>query len=206
MQRIGILGGTFDPVHYGHLVIAEEARWFLNLVRVYLVPAAQQPLKRDGHTASPQQRLKMVQLACVANPAFVPSDIELQRSPPSFTVDTLTEFLTRLGSETELWFILGGDALVDLPRWHNASQIVNLAHLAAVMRPGTSVDLTSLDAVLPGLAARVVLIEGSHLNISSSALRARIAAGQPVRYQLPDSVLDYIVNQQLYQTSGQSEA
>jgi nicotinate-nucleotide adenylyltransferase len=205
-QRIGILGGTFDPIHYGHLAIAEEARWFLDLVRVYLVPAAQQPLKRAGHTATPQQRLEMVQLACASNPAFTPSDIELQRSPPSFTVDTLTEFLTRFGPETELWFILGGDALVDLPRWHNASQIVNLTRLAVAMRPGTSVDLAALDAILPGLAERVVLIDGPHLNISSSALRERIAAGQPVRYQLPDSVLDYIIDQQLYRTSGSLEA
>lgn len=198
MQRVGILGGTFDPVHYGHLAIAEEARWALSLTRVYIVPAAQQPLKRAKHSASPQQRLEMVRRACFGNAAFVPSDIECRRSAPSYTVDTLREFQAMLGDTTELYFIIGGDALASLPGWHAADRIITLARMVVVARPGASPNLTALDAALPGLAARTILVDGPHLDISSTHLRQRIAAGQPVRYQLPEAVLDYIREQGLY--------
>lgn len=198
MQRVGILGGTFDPIHYGHLAIAEEVRWALDLTRVYIVPAAQQPLKRAGHAASPQQRLDMVRLACAGNAAFIPSDSEFRRTPPSFTVDTLEDFRRMLDAATDLWFILGSDALVALPQWHNVRRIIALAQLAVVERPGTTLDLAALEAALPGLTKRVRTIVGPHLDISSSVLRQRIAAGQPVRYQLPDVVLDYISDQRLY--------
>lgn len=198
MQRIGILGGTFDPIHYGHLVIAEEARWGLHLDRVYFVPAAEQPFKSGHHCASAQQRLEMVRLACHGNPAFIPSDVELQRQPPSFTVDTLRTFHSMVAS-AQLWFILGGDALNSLPQWRAAHEIIRLARLAAVGRPGVAPDLSRLDAALPGLASRTDPLIGPLLDISSTALRQRIAAGQPVRYQMPDAVLEYIVAQQLYQ-------
>lgn len=202
MQRIGILGGTFDPIHYGHLAIAEEARWALDLKLVYVTPAAQQPLKHNGHGASPQQRLEMIRLACASNPAFAPSDIELRRPPPSFTIDTMVEFRALLGANCELWFILGGDALADLPRWRQATRLLELTRFAAVLRPGATVDLAALDAALPGLARRTSLIAGPRLDISSTALRQRIAAGQPVRYQLPDAVIDYIETHRLYREGG----
>ncbi len=198
MLRIGILGGTFDPIHYGHLAIAEEVRWSLDLHQIYLVPAAQQPFKQGNHSAHPEQRLEMVRLACASNPHFLPSDIELRRGPPSFTVDTLTEFRAMLGDTALIWFVLGGDALKDFPRWYRASQIIQLAQLAVVTRPGFTADLAALDAALPGLAARTQFIEGPRLDIASSTLRQRIAQGQPVRYQLPDAVLDYIETQRLY--------
>ncbi len=199
MQRVGILGGSFDPIHYGHLAIAEESRWCLGLSQVYMIPGAQQPLKHHGHTASPQQRLDMVQLACADNPALIPSEIEIHRPPPSYTVDTLRLFRTLLGNTVELWFILGSDALMSLPDWHAAADILTLARLAVVSRPQSQVNLDALDAILPGIAAQVRLIDGPELDISSSLLRHRIAAGQPVRYRLPDTVLDYIFTWRLYQ-------
>jgi nicotinate-nucleotide adenylyltransferase len=198
MERVGILGGTFDPVHYGHLAIAEEAAWALGLARIYMVPAARQPLKEGQPHADPQQRLEMVRLACAGNALFVPSDIEVRRGPPSFTVDTLRALAEALEHPPEMWFILGSDALTDLPRWHAAAQIVELVRLAVLMRPGMAVDLAPLESHLPGIAARTRVIEGPLLDISSSSLRQRMLAGQPVRYQLPDSVLDYIGEQQLY--------
>lgn len=197
-ERVGIYGGSFDPIHVGHLAIAEEARWALGLTRVYVVPATRQPLKTLPQAASPEQRLAMVHLACADNPALVPSTIELQRPPPSYTVDTLAAFRAELGPAAELYFILGADAAADLPRWRSAAEILRLARLAIVGRPGYSVDIEALDAALPGLAAACTLIEGPRLEISSSDLRARLAAGRPVRYQIPEAVRAYIVENRLY--------
>lgn len=201
MQRVGILGGTFDPIHYGHLAIAEEARWAVDLTRVYLVPAAHQPLKHGQHAATARQRMHMVRLACADNAAFVPSDFDLRRAPPSYTVDTLRRFQLMLGDAVELWFILGYDALMSLPQWHAAPQIIKLAKLAAIARPGFALDMAVLEGQLPGIVARTQVIDGPHLDISSTALRQRIATGQPIRYQLPDTVLEYIIQEQLYHRS-----
>ncbi|MFP4436951.1 MAG: nicotinate-nucleotide adenylyltransferase [Chloroflexaceae bacterium] len=199
MQRIGILGGTFDPVHYGHLAIAEEVRWALGLEQIYVVPAAQQPFKQGQQRANPAQRMEMVQRACAGNPALVPSDVELRRTPPSYTIDTLREFRNRLSAGVTIWFIVGGDALESLPHWYASEEIISLARLAAVGRPGSTPDLARLDAALPGLADATDMVTGPQLDISSTALRRRVAAGQPIRYQVPDTVLAYIVEQRLYQ-------
>lgn len=198
MRRVGIFGGTFDPIHNGHLAIAEEVRWTLSLAHIYMVPNTQQPLKYAGHCASPDQRLEMVRQACTGNPGFIPSDIELRRDPPSFTVDTLVAFRDILGTDTELWFILGADALVALPAWHEVERMMTLTRLAVVGRPGATLDLQALEQALPGLTKRTVFIEGPRLDISSSDLRRRIAADQPVRYQMPDPVIAYIQQHRLY--------
>jgi nicotinate-nucleotide adenylyltransferase len=197
-QRIGILGGTFDPLHYGHLAIAVEAAWFLRLAQVYLVPAARQPLKHAPQRANGQQRLEMVRLACADNPLLIPSDIEIRRPPPSYTVETLRLLRADFGDDTDLWFILGADALMQFHRWHAAAEIITLARLAAIARPGARIELQVLNATLPGLSERVALIEGPHLDISSSEMRERFASGRPVRYQMPDVVLDYIDSHGLY--------
>src|SRR5215207_4557632 len=136
--RIGILGGTFDPIHYGHLAIAEEARLALQLDHVLFVPAAQQPLKRGAHIATPEQRFAMAQLACASNPAFEVSRIELNRPGPSFTLTTLEALqAAQIG---ELHFILGEDALADLTRWYRAARVVELARIIAIGRPGSAPD------------------------------------------------------------------
>jgi nicotinate-nucleotide adenylyltransferase len=195
--RIGILGGTFDPIHYGHLAIAEEARHALQLDRVLVVPAAQQPLKRGAHMATPEQRLAMVQLACAPNPAFEVSRIELDRPGPSFTLNTLEALqAAQIG---ELHFILGEDALADLTRWHGAARVVELAHIIAVGRPGRAFDHTRILEALPALSDRLTVLPGPALDISSTVLRRRVAAGQPIRYQTPDAVVAYIQEQGLYQ-------
>jgi nicotinate-nucleotide adenylyltransferase len=198
IQRIGILGGTFDPLHYGHLAIAEEAAWFLRLSRVYMVPAARQPLKHAPQRANGQQRLEMVRLACADNPLLSPSDIEIRRPPPSYTVETLRLMRADAGPDADLWFILGADALMQFHHWHAAAEIITLARLATIARPGASIDLAALDASLPGLSTRTVVIEGPLLDISSSEMRERFASGRPVRYQMPDAVLHYIDAHGLY--------
>jgi nicotinate-nucleotide adenylyltransferase len=194
--RIGILGGTFDPIHYGHLAIAEEARVLLQFDQVLFVPAAQQPLKRNGHVATPTQRLEMARLACADNPNFVVSPLEIERQGPSYTADTLRALdAAGLG---ELHFILGADATAEIYRWRAASTIIELARIVVVGRPGVALDHAALDRKLPGLARRLTLLDGPRLEISSSAMRQRIAAGQPIRYQTPDIVIAYIAAQGLY--------
>lgn len=195
-SRIGVLGGTFDPIHYGHLAIAEEARAALGLGRVLLVPAGRQPLKHGAHAATPAQRLEMARLACQGNSALAVSPIEVERPGLSYTVTTLEQLSAAdLG---ELHFILGADALGDLHRWREARRIIELARLVAVMRPGHAPDLAALEARLPGIAARITLVEGPRLGISSSELRRRIAEDRPVRYMLPDAVIAYIEEHHLY--------
>jgi len=194
--RIGILGGTFDPIHYGHLAIAEEARVALRFERVLLVPAAQQPFKHGEQVATPQQRLEMARLACAGNAAFDVSPIEIARAGTSYTVDTLREL--RAAGLGELYFVLGADAVADLHRWHAAREIIALAQIVAVGRPGFVLDLAALERSLPGLADRLTTLEGPQLEISSSDLRQRVADGRPIRYQTPDAVVEYITAHGLY--------
>ncbi len=197
--RIGILGGTFDPIHNGHLAIAEEARLASRLDRVLFVPASQQPLKRGTHIATPEQRLAMTQLACASNIAFEVSRIELDRPGPSFTLTTLEALQSaQLG---ELHFILGEDALADLTRWHGAARVVELARIIAVGRPSCALDLTRIFQALPALRERLTVLPGPALDISSTALRLRVAASRPIRYQTPDAVVDYIDEHSLYRSA-----
>jgi nicotinate-nucleotide adenylyltransferase len=197
-ERIGILGGTFDPIHFGHLAIAEEARLALQLDRVLFVPAAQQPLKRGTHSATPEQRYAMTQLACASNTAFEVSRIELDRPGPSYTLATLEALhAAQIG---DLHFILGNDALADLTRWHAAARVVELARMVAVGRPGSTPDLVRIIQALPALSQRLTVLPGPALDISSTALRRRVAASQPIRYQTPDAVVAYIGEHSLYRS------
>lgn len=205
-ERVGVYGGTFDPIHFGHLAAAEDARAALGLSRVIVVPTARQPLKGHLQGAGPAQRVTMARLACADNPAFTVDTIEIERPPPSYTVDTLAALHERLGPTVELWFILGADAARDLPRWHQVDRIVGLVRLAIVGRPGSTLHLPSLETALPALAGRYRLIEGPHLDISSTELRRRLAAGRPVRYQMPESVRAYIEAQGLYADDERTRA
>lgn len=198
-EQIGVYGGSFDPIHLGHLAVAEDARAALGLRQLLIVPAARQPLKAaTAQRADPAHRLAMARLACADNPAFIVDDLELERPPPSYTVDTLHALRARYGLATSIWFILGADAARDLPRWHRAAEIVALARLAIVGRPGASLHLPSLETALPGLVGRYRMIDGPRLDISSSELRRRRAAGRPIRYQVPDAVRAYIEAEGLY--------
>lgn len=202
-QRIGIFGGTFDPIHYGHLAIAEEARWNLNLTSVLFVVAAHQPLKPRAPIATNQQRLDMVRLACQSNDSFTVSDKEMHRPPPSYTIDTLQAIHESYAVQSpqeqpELWFILGSDSLQSFASWHRAAEIIMLAHLAVVARPGIRVDIAPLESAIPGITHCVKSIAGPKLDISSTHIRQRMANNQPIRYQVPESVMEYIAQHQLY--------
>lgn len=196
--RVGVYGGTFDPIHIAHLAIAEEARWALALQQVRFVPAALQPLKGVPPGATPAQRLAMIRLACADNPAFVPDDLELRRPPPSYTVETLEHLRARFGPGVELWFIVGADAARDLPRWRRVADLLTLARLAIVKRPGHTFDPITFEQAVPAGAGRYRLLDGPRLELSSTEIRRRVATGRPVRYLVPEAVRQYIADQGLY--------
>lgn len=196
MQRIGVLGGTFDPIHHGHLAVADEVRVALTLDRVLFVPAAQQPLKA-AHHASAADRLTMVQVAIASNSGFAAWDGELRRTGPSYTVDTLTTIRAEYPA-AQVWFILGADAINGLARWHAVERLIALTRFALVERPGSVAELGPLTATYPALHERIDRIAGPHLDVSASEVRARVAAGRPIRYLVPDAVATYIAEHQLY--------
>ena len=198
MQRLGILGGTFDPIHHAHLAIAEEARVILGLDQVIFVPAAQQPFKGQ-HWTTAAHRLAMVEAAVAPNPHFVVSQLELQRAGPSYTADTL-ESLHDIYPNAQVWFILGADAVRWLPRWYAIERLARLTRFAVVARPGSTLDLTQIEAEQPILHNQLEPISGPNLDISATEIRARIAADLPIRYLVTDAVATYIEREQLYQT------
>ena len=205
MRRIGVLGGTFDPVHYGHLVIAEEVFATLKLTEVLFVPAGHPPHKTIVEITAAEHRLKMLELAIASNPHFTISRADLDRPGPSYTVDTLQLLRKQWGVHTAIYFIIGGDSLEDLLSWHNPSGILEqLTHLVAVRRPGyteSEAYYDSLDARVPGIKQRLLVVDAPQFNISATDLRKRVAEGRPIKYQTPESVESYIVQYGLYRTN-----
>ena len=190
MRRVGLFGGTFDPPHLGHLVLAEWARVRLRLDRVVFMPAGTPPHKRGRRLTDAAHRLAMTRLAVRGNPAFVVSDFEARRAGPSFTVDTLRHLHGREPG-ARFYLLMGRDSLEDFPTWHRPAEIARLATLVVAARPG------------PGGAAgrarrRVVLLDNPPMAISSSALQARARAGRSLRYLVPDAVAAYIAWHGLY--------
>jgi nicotinate-nucleotide adenylyltransferase len=198
----GILGGTFDPIHIGHLLLAETARETLGLARVLFAPAGVSPLKQHLQTTPPHHRRAMVELAIADNPNFALSLVDLQRPGPHYSVDTvrLVREQNSLGAD-DCFFIIGGDSLESLPRWHRADELVSLCQLAVSHRPGYQPDLSVLEQQIPGLAARLVWVEMPTLSLEASTIRARVVGGQSIRYQVPESVRAYIEQHQLYRRS-----
>jgi nicotinate-nucleotide adenylyltransferase len=206
-RRVGILGGTFDPIHYGHLVIAEQVREALQLDRVLFVPAASPPHKLDVSISSAADRAAMVELATAGNAAFSVCRIELDRSGPSYTVDTLEALAdeARLdGIARSFFFILSSEAAATLPTWRAPVRILELAQLAVVSRPGfPGLDGQALSAMAGGSADRVLTIETLPLANSASDVRARAASGRSVRYLVPPAVESYIRDHRLYLSTNQ---
>ncbi len=202
-QRIGIFGGTFDPIHVGHLLLAELARERLRLDEVRFIPAATAPHKLEQKSSDGKQRLELVRLAIGGNPYFTADDRELRRSGVSFTVDTLTELRAEL-PEAELFFLMGGDSLAELHTWREPERICQLAFVAVLARGGhDNPDLQQLKRFLsPEQHADLAshLIPMPQLEISSSDIRQRVAAGRSVRYQLHPAVAAAIAASGLYRS------
>ena len=190
--RVGVFGGTFDPIHIGHLIIAEEARARLDLHRVVFVPARVSPLKLQGTFISAEDRWRMVQLAIEGNPHFCLSRADLSREGPSFTIDTLQAVRGEYGRKTQLFFIMGTDSLGNIQAWHRPQEIIRLARIVAVSRPGFHVDFGALEKQVPGIRQATEVIEELNIGISSTDIRARLRKGLPIKYQVPASVEAYI--------------
>ena len=207
MRRIGVLGGTFDPVHYGHLVIAEDAYAYLQLEKVLFVPAYHPPHKPRGSYSGFEHRVNMLRLAIARNPHFEMSLIEAERAAPSYTVDTLREFHDELGPKFALYLIIGMDSLADILSWCCPAELLKLCRIVVAERAGYQVDLDALEAKLPGLRDALELIDTPELSISSTDLQDRLQRGLPIRYQLPAQVEAYIRKHKLYlqDTAGLSE-
>jgi nicotinate-nucleotide adenylyltransferase len=200
-MRVGVFGGTFDPVHIGHLIFAEQAREQARLDEVWFVPAPRPPQKEAQALTRFDQRVEMLALALAGQPAFRIDELEKERTGPSYTVDTLAE-LKRRHPEHTLLLLIGGDSLADLPTWREPARILSLAHLVVMTRPG-SVSLSSeelgkrLD--LPGeVPLEVNLVEAPSIEVSSRDLRRRVAEGRSIRYFVPRAVEVYVHEKRLY--------
>jgi nicotinate-nucleotide adenylyltransferase len=186
------MGGTFDPIHIGHMIVAEEARVCLALDGVLFVPARISPLKQeDGTLFSAEERWQMVKLAIADNPHFSASRVDLDRHGPSYTVDTLRQ-LKAIHRPASIHFILGADSLRSLREWRQPEEIAQLARLVAISRPGYSLGLEELDRDIPGLAAATDVLETLEIGISSSDIRRRLRQGLPIAYQVPRDVERFI--------------
>ena len=202
-MRLGILGGTFDPIHFGHLLAAEESRVALHLDRVLFAPAGDPPHKQNNSILSVAHRLAMVRLAIADNPAFAISTVDMDRAGPHYTVDMVQLLRDRWGTGPgETYFIMGGDSLSQLLTWSQPSRLIELCRLAVVARPGYRADLTELEAALPGLGHRLDWVEMPVLGISSSDLQRRVREGRSIRYQVPATVADYVTKYGLYHDDG----
>jgi nicotinate-nucleotide adenylyltransferase len=197
-KRIGIMGGTFDPVHLGHLVTAEEAVDQFKLDQVIFVPTGEPWMKehRDGGVTAGEDRYLMTVIATAGNPRFTVSRKEIDRGGPTYTVDTLTEFREELGPDIDLFFITGADAMLEIFHWKDPEDVLTLAHFIAATRPGY--DLAHFEEEAPSSHPNVSVMDIPALSISSSDIRERVAAGRPVRYLVPVGVQEYIQKGGLY--------
>ncbi|MBN1659210.1 MAG: nicotinate-nucleotide adenylyltransferase [Anaerolineae bacterium] len=198
-RRVGVLGGTFDPIHDGHLVAAQEAWHQLTLDYVLLLPAGDPPHKSGHRFASARHRVCMVELAIAGRDHLSVSHVDLDRPGPHYTADALALLQEELGPEVRLYFIEGADSLAEVSTWHQPERVLAAANLAVVGRPGYSVNLDALEARLPGLSQRIHWVSMPALAISSTDLRLRVRTGRPISYLLPACVEAYIYEHRLYQ-------
>ena len=200
VRRVGVIGGSYDPVHVAHLVVAESVREALSLDMVLFVPVGEQPLKQGQPVTASQHRIAMVELAVEGNPHFRVSRVDVDRPGPSYTVETLKllreEWAER--GRTELWFIIGADSLLTLARWHDPTGILLQSRLAVVRRPGYLPDLGELEERVPKLQERVDWVDAPLMDISATDLRRRVAEGRSIRYRVPEAVREYIEKEGLY--------
>ena len=197
MIRRGILGGTFDPPHIAHLVMADQARCQLGLSCVVVVPAGQPPHKLGRPVTPIEHRLAMTQLAIAGDPGLALSRVDVDRPGPHYTADTLA-LLRAAHPDDELYLLIGSDSLRDLTAWRDPERVVAQARLAVMRRPDAELDLPRLESALPGISARVEWLDAPWLDISSSDIQRRVRAGLSIRHLVPAAVERYIVEQGLY--------
>jgi nicotinate-nucleotide adenylyltransferase len=192
VPRIGVMGGTFDPIHHGHLVAASEVGYFYSLNEVIFVPTGQPWQKKDRQVSAAEDRYLMTVIATASNPRFSVSRVDIDRPGPTYTIDTLRELRSQCRPDAELFFITGADALEKMMTWQDADELFKLAHFVGCTRPGHRLS----GAGLPD--GRVSLIEIPALAISSTNCRERVSQGEPIWYLVPDGIVQYISKNGLY--------
>ena len=198
-MKVGILGGTFDPVHNGHLAVAEQVKSQLKMDEVIFIPAGQPWLKKDRFVSAAEHRREMLQLAIEGKPYFQISTVELNRPGNTYTIDTINRIKARLAAGYELYFITGWDKIPELHLWKDVTLLLEMCRLVAVPRPGYSLpDLKELETAIPGAAERIMLLDEPHVDISASEIRQRVRQGLPISNFVPEAVALYIRRQALY--------
>ena len=198
-KRVGILGGTFDPIHVGHLMTAEAVRDEYHLDKVIFIPAAVPPHKQNQDVTEAMHRYVMTVLATCSNPNFEVSDIEMNRPGPSYTIDTIRELLERFGEDTEFYFITGADAIQEIHTWDRIEELLEMCHFIGVSRHGCIPDVIQIKASFGELGKRKIhRLETPELEISSTDIRNRIKKGYSIKYIVPTAVEQYIYKQGLY--------
>jgi nicotinate-nucleotide adenylyltransferase len=196
-HRLGVMGGTFDPIHHGHLVAASEVASRFGLDEVVFVPTGQPWQKTDRQVSSGEDRYLMTVIATASNPRFTVSRVDIDRGGPTYTADTLRDLRVERGDDVDMYFITGADALAQILTWHEVDSIFDLAHFVGCTRPGVDLD-SPVIAQLP--QDKITLMEGPALAISSTACRLRVNEQQPIWYLVPDGIVQYIAKRGLYQT------
>lgn len=198
-RRVGIMGGTFDPIHYGHLMAANTAMFEYRMEFVIFVPSGRPPHKKERLISEAEHRYRMTLLAVESNPGFIVSRVEIDREGYSYAIDTVKHFAALLGPQVELYFITGADAVLEILTWKNVSQLIAYCSFLAVTRPGFDLNqLKFVAGIDHQLLAKIHLLEIPALAISSSEIRHRVKHQQPIRYLLPETVESYLQNHQLY--------
>jgi nicotinate-nucleotide adenylyltransferase len=198
-MKIGILGGTFDPVHNGHLAIAAEARAYLNLNEVLFLPAGQPWMKSDRSISPAQNRVAMITLALRTRPYFKLSTMEIEHQGPSYSVDSVAQLKAQAVEATDWYFILGWDNLSKIPHWKEPAKMVEMCFLAAVPRPGYDrPNMKKLEAALPGITKKVILMDKPRVDISATDIRNKVAQGLSINGLVPEAVAQYIKEKGLY--------
>ncbi|MDD4334933.1 MAG: nicotinate-nucleotide adenylyltransferase [Desulfotomaculaceae bacterium] len=198
-RRLGIMGGTFDPIHYGHLVAAEGARYSFNLEKVFFIPAGNPPHKPGHIVCEPSIRYKMTCLAVASNPFFCSSPMEVERPGPSFTIDTVRTMM-HLHPEKRIYFITGADAILEIFSWKDSDILLSMCNFVAATRPGYCLKELNekLDSFPNSFKQNISYMEVPALAISSTDIRQRVREGKPIKYLLPETVEDYILRNNLY--------
>lgn len=198
-MKIGIMGGTFDPIHLGHLATAEAVREIFSLDEILFIPAARPPHKLSRHITDEHRRLEMTRLATLSNKFFRVSDMELKRTGPSYTLDTMNELHETFGRSTELFFIIGADSLIDLKKWHAARELVAGCHFIATTRRGVDVDFSAVESFFGSAATEHIhRVTTPGLEISSTDIREKVRLGRSIKYLVPEIVEEYILQEELY--------
>jgi len=199
--RFGIMGGSFDPIHYGHLMLAEQIRTQFQLDKVFFIPVGNAPHKKTGHMTDKLNRYEMTVLATMTNNGFTVSRLEIDSDEVSYTINTIKKLQEQIGKEDKLYFITGADAIIELETWKDFKELLTLCRFVAATRPGIDEPklMTKIDELKSKYGADISVTPVPALAISSTDIRGRVALGQSIRYLLPESVEHYIFKKSLYQ-------